>query len=101
MTELVTGVDIVAWQIRVAAGERLPDEVLAAGPRGHAIQVRIYAEDPWNGFTPTPGRLGAWVMPSGPGIRVDGGVEAGQDLPAAYDALLGGRADRKAADDAA
>jgi acetyl/propionyl-CoA carboxylase alpha subunit len=88
VTELVTGVDIVAWQLRVAAGERLDDEVLGATPRGHAIQVRLYAEDPWAGFAPTPGRLGAWVMADGPGIRVDGGVEAGQELPTAYDALL-------------
>ncbi|HEY7738144.1 MAG TPA: biotin carboxylase N-terminal domain-containing protein [Candidatus Limnocylindria bacterium] len=88
VTELVSGVDIVAWQIRVAAGERLSDEVLAATPRGHAIQVRLYAEDPWNGFAPMPGRLGAWTMPDGPGIRVDGGVEAGLELPTAYDALL-------------
>jgi acetyl/propionyl-CoA carboxylase alpha subunit len=88
VTELVTGVDIVAWQLRVAAGEQLDDEVLGAMPRGHAIQVRLYAEDPWAGFAPTPGRLGAWVMADGPGIRVDGGVEAGQELPTAYDALL-------------
>ena len=88
VTELVTGVDIVAWQLRIAAGERLADEVLAATPRGHAIQVRLYAEDPWNGFAPTPGRLGAWTMPDGPGIRVDSGVEADLELPTAYDALL-------------
>jgi acetyl/propionyl-CoA carboxylase alpha subunit len=88
VTELVTGVDIVAWQLRVAAGERLSDEVLYAAPRGHAIQARLYAEDPWNGFAPTPGRLGAWTMADGPGIRVDDGVEADLELPTAYDALL-------------
>jgi acetyl/propionyl-CoA carboxylase alpha subunit len=89
VTELVTGVDIVAWQLRIAAGERLPAEVLESSPRGHAIQVRVYAEDPWNGFAPTAGRLGAWRMPAGPGIRIDAGVEAGTELPTAYDPLLG------------
>jgi acetyl/propionyl-CoA carboxylase alpha subunit len=88
VTELVTGVDIVAWQLRVAAGERLPDEVLHASSRGHAIQARVYAEDPWSGFAPAAGSIGAWRMPLGPGIRVDAGVEAGTDLPTAYDPLL-------------
>jgi acetyl/propionyl-CoA carboxylase alpha subunit len=88
VTELVTGVDIVAWQLRIAAGDRLPAEVLEASPRGHAIQVRIYAEDPWSEFAPTAGRVGAWRMPAGPGIRVDAGVEAGTELPTAYDPLL-------------
>ncbi len=88
VTELVTGIDLVAWQLRVAAGERLPDEILSAEPRGHAIQVRIYAEDPWNGFSPTSGTIGAWHMPAGPGIRVDAGVEADMELPTAYDPLL-------------
>jgi acetyl-CoA/propionyl-CoA carboxylase biotin carboxyl carrier protein len=88
VTELVTGVDIVAWQLRVAAGERLPVPVLEATSRGHAIQARVYAEDPWSGFAPAAGRIGAWRMPAGPGIRVDAGVEAGSDLPTAYDPLL-------------
>jgi acetyl/propionyl-CoA carboxylase alpha subunit len=88
VTELVTGLDIVAWQLRVAAGERLPVEVLDASPRGHAIQVRVYAEDPWSGFAPAAGSIGAWRMPSGPGTRVDAGVEADTELPTAYDPLL-------------
>jgi acetyl/propionyl-CoA carboxylase alpha subunit len=88
VTELVTGLDLVAWQIRVAAGERLPTEVLEAPPRGHAIEVRIYAEDPYDGFRPTTGRVGAWVMPEGPGIRVDGGMEPDTDLRPEYDPLL-------------
>jgi acetyl/propionyl-CoA carboxylase alpha subunit len=88
VTELVTGVDIVAWQIRVAAGERLPDAILDPPRRGHAIEVRIYAEDPYDGFRPTSGRIGAWVMPTGPGIRVDAGIEADTDLRPEYDPLL-------------
>ena len=88
VTELVTDVDIVSWQLRIAAGERLTPEVLAAEIRGHAIQARIYAEDPWDGFRPAAGRIGAWVMPDGPGIRVDSGTEADMTLPTEYDPLL-------------
>jgi acetyl/propionyl-CoA carboxylase alpha subunit len=88
VTELVTGIDLVAWQIRVAAGERLPPEVLEARPHGHAIQVRVYAEDPWQSFQPAAGRIGAWRMPDGPGVRVDAGGAADLDLPTEYDPLL-------------
>jgi len=88
VTELVTGVDIVAWQIRVAAGQRLPPAIVAAPRGGHAIEVRLYAEDPYDGFRPTAGRIGAWRMPSGPGIRVDACMEADTDLRPEYDPLL-------------
>jgi acetyl/propionyl-CoA carboxylase alpha subunit len=88
VTELVTGLDLVAWQIRVAAGEHLPDAVLDATSSGHAIEVRIYAEDPYDNFRPTSGRVGAWRMPEGPGVRVDAGVEADAELRPEYDPLL-------------
>jgi acetyl/propionyl-CoA carboxylase alpha subunit len=88
VTELVTGLDLVALQIRVAAGERLPESVLAPAFHGHAIEVRLYAEDPYAGFRPAAGRVTAWQMADGPGIRVDAGVEADTDLRPEYDPLL-------------
>ncbi len=88
VTELVTGLDLVAWQIRVAAGDRLPDEILEPELRGHAIEVRLYAEDPYDDFRPSAGRIGAWRMPDGPGVRVDAGVEPDTDLRSEYDPLL-------------
>jgi acetyl/propionyl-CoA carboxylase alpha subunit len=88
VTEMVTGLDLVAWQIRVAAGEALPESVLHATSHGHAIEVRIYAEDPHRGFSPAAGEVTAWRMPSGPGVRVDAGIDANTQLPVAYDPLL-------------
>ena len=89
ITELVTGVDLVAWQIRIARGERLdldPAGVLA--PRGHAMECRIYAEDPDAGFMPSPGRIGALTAPGGPFVRDDSGAEAGGEVPIFYDPLI-------------
>jgi acetyl/propionyl-CoA carboxylase alpha subunit len=88
VTELVTGVDLVAWQIRIAAGAWLPPDIGAIQPRGHAIEVRVYAEDPWSDFGPSGGSIGTWQMPAGPGVRVESGAEAGMDLPPQYDPLL-------------
>ena len=93
VTELVAGVDIVREQFRIAAGAPLSQEVVAAGeraatPTSHAIEVRISAEDPSRAFAPTPGRVGRWVMPAGPGIRVDTHIEAGDRVPADYDNLI-------------
>ena len=88
VTELATGVDIVAWQIRVAAGEALTADVLEASSRGHAIEFRLYAENPYDDFRPTAGRVTAWRMPDGPGVRVDVGVDRGTELRPEYDPLL-------------
>jgi acetyl-CoA carboxylase, biotin carboxylase subunit len=89
ITEAVTGVDLVQWQIRIARGERLeldPDALLT--PKGHAIECRIYAEDPDNGFLPSPGFISALRAPAGPGIRDDSGAAAGWEVPIFYDPLL-------------
>jgi acetyl-CoA/propionyl-CoA carboxylase biotin carboxyl carrier protein len=86
VTEEAFGVDLVALQLRVAAGEPLPD--LPSAPSAHAIEARVYAEDPDAGFLPQAGRLLAWIEPSGPGVRVDSGVTAGQAVDIHYDPLL-------------
>jgi acetyl-CoA/propionyl-CoA/long-chain acyl-CoA carboxylase, biotin carboxylase, biotin carboxyl carrier protein len=93
VTELVSGLDIVREQFWLAAGRPLSDEVVAAAaraadPGSHAIEVRIAAEDPARDFTPTPGRVRRWVMPAGPGVRVDTGIETGDRVPPDYDNLI-------------
>jgi len=88
VTELVTGLDLVAWQILVAAGEPLSTAVLETSPRGHAIEVRVYAEDPYAGFRPVGGTVTTWRLPAGPGVRVDEAVRPGLPLTPEYDPLL-------------
>jgi acetyl-CoA carboxylase biotin carboxylase subunit len=89
VTEMVTGIDLVQWQIRIARGERLAlSSADARTPSGHAIECRVYAEDPDLGFIPSPGRVVAVRTPAGPGIRDDGWVEEGIDVPVFYDPLL-------------
>ena len=87
VTELVTGIDIVQWQIRIAAGERLPYPADLT-PRGWAIECRITSEDPANGFLPSTGRIAYVHLPAGPGVRWDGGVEAGTTVGLFYDPML-------------
>jgi len=89
VTEMVSGVDLVHWQIRIARGERLtldPEALLV--PRGHAIECRIYAEDPDNNFLPSPGRIHKLRVPHGPGVRDDSGATEGLDVPIFYDPMI-------------
>ena len=89
VTEMVSGIDLVHWQIRIAQGERLTiDPERALTPVGHAIESRVYAEDPDRGFLPSPGLITSLRSPSGPGIRDDGGVEAGFEVPVFYDSMI-------------
>jgi acetyl-CoA carboxylase, biotin carboxylase subunit len=89
VTEQVTGLDLIAAQIAIAAGEGLPLRHAALRTRGWAIESRINAEDPDNDFMPSPGRITAAHWPSGEGIRVDTHIEAGSFVPPYYDSLLG------------
>jgi len=88
VTELVTGLDLVHLQIRIAAGERLPFTQNEIQIRGHAIECRIYAEDPDNNYFPSPGKITLLLAPSGPGIRRDSGMYEGWTVPMDYDPLL-------------
>ncbi len=88
VTEMVTGLDLVALQLAVAAGQRLPLHQSEVELRGHAIEARIYAEDPARGFLPAIGRVMAFVPPQGAGIRNDTGISAGAEVTPYYDAML-------------
>ena len=88
VTEMVTGWDLVEWQIRIAAGQRLHHTQHDIVTRGHAIEARIYAEDPAAGFLPTGGPVLAVTEPQGPGIRVDSGLSAGMTVGGDYDPML-------------
>ena len=88
VTELVAGLDLVQWQIRIAAGEQFPFTQKDFSQRGHAIECRVYAEHPANVFLPSTGRLLQFIEPRGPGIRVDSGFAAGDEVTHFYDPLL-------------
>ncbi len=88
VTESVLGLDMVEWQLRIASGEPLSLRQEDIRPRGHAIECRIYAEDPYGDFVPSTGKLLRWRPPSGPGLRLDSGVIEGQEVSIHYDPML-------------
>lgn len=88
VTEWVTGLDLVKHQIRIAAGEPLPLQQEAITPRGHAIEMRLYAEDPTNNFLPSIGRVEVFEPPRAPGVRVDSGIASGGEVTVHYDPML-------------
>ena len=88
VTELITGVDLVELQIRVARGEALPIRQSDLKINGHALELRVYAEDPLNDFLPSVGTLETYSLPAGPGVRVDNGFEQGMEVPIYYDPML-------------
>jgi acetyl-CoA carboxylase biotin carboxylase subunit len=89
VTEMVTGIDLIAEQLRIAGGEPLSMVQDDVQLRGHAIECRINAEDPQNNFRPSPGRITGWLPPGGPGVRVDSHVYTGYEIPPFYDSLIG------------
>jgi acetyl-CoA carboxylase biotin carboxylase subunit len=88
VTEEVMGCELIKEQIRVAAGESLSHHVLEAAPRGHSIECRINAEDPYNNFAPSPGTIELWYAPGGKGVRVDTHVYSGYTVPPHYDSMI-------------
>jgi len=89
VTEMVTGLDLIAEQLRIAGGEPLSLAQQDVRLRGHAIECRINAEDPRQNFRPSPGKITGWLPPGGPGVRVDSHVYTGYDIPPFYDSLIG------------
>ena len=89
VTEMVTGIDLIAEQLRIAGGEPISVRQEEIHIRGHAIECRINAEDPTHNFRPTPGRITGWLPPGGPGVRVDSHVYTGYEIPPFYDSLIG------------
>lgn len=90
VTEMITGLDLVEWQLRIASGERLPLAQTDIGTDGHAIEARLYAEDPYSGFLPQTGTVEHWRVPAetGPGLRVDGGIAEGDVVTPHYDPMV-------------
>ena len=88
ITEAVLGLDMVEWQVRIASGEPLALRQQDIDPRGHAVECRIYAEDPYHNFVPSTGTLLRWRPPGGPGLRLDSGVSEGQEITFHYDPML-------------
>ncbi len=88
VTEMITGTDLVKEQIRVAEGQKLPFEQKDLKINGHAVEIRVYAEDPQNNFLPDIGNLKTYVRPQGNGVRVDDGFEQGMDIPIYYDPMI-------------
>jgi len=89
VTELVTGMDLISEQLRIAGGEKLKFSQEEIKIEGHAIECRINAEDPSHNFRPSPGKITGWLPPGGPGVRVDSHVYTGYDIPPFYDSLIG------------
>ena len=89
VTEMVTGVDLIAEQIKIAGGENLEFNQNDIKLNGHAIECRINAEDPSHNFRPSPGKITGWLPPGGPGVRVDSHVYTGYEIPPFYDSLIG------------
>jgi len=88
VTELITGLDLVAWQLKVAAGETLPLQQDQVELTGHAVEVRLYAEDPRNNFMPQTGKIRLWNFPQRAGIRMDHGIQTGQQVSPFYDPMI-------------
>jgi acetyl-CoA carboxylase biotin carboxylase subunit len=89
VTEMVTGIDLIAEQLRIAGGEPISVRQEDIQMNGHAIECRINAEDAQHNFRPAPGRITGWLPPGGPGVRVDSHVYTGYDIPPFYDSLIG------------
>jgi acetyl-CoA carboxylase biotin carboxylase subunit len=89
VTEMVTGLDLIAEQLRIAGGEPISVAQEEVRLQGHAIECRINAEDPRQNFRPSPGKITGWLPPGGPGVRVDSHVYTGYDIPPFYDSLIG------------
>ena len=88
VTEMITGLDLVEWQLRVAAGERLPLAQEQITATGHAMEARIYAEDPERGFVPSSGRVRQLCLPAGPTVRIDSGIDEGDTVSVHYDPMI-------------